>query len=109
MAISIEVPSVAYAASTVTLGGNVYTFIFQFNDRENRWYVDIMFGINYVVRGIKLVEYAGLINKYDLPDFNHGRLFVEAQRSTNREAGFDNIGIDKDYLFFYMSNEELGI
>lgn len=109
MAISIEVPSVAWAASTVTLGGNTYLFDFQFNDRENRWYADILLGNDYVIRGIKLVEYSGIINKYDLPNFNHGRLFVEAQRSTNREAGFDNIGIDKEYVFFYLSNEELGI
>lgn len=109
MAILIDVPDIGWGVSSVTLDGNDYLFDFQFNDREERWYVDIYLGNEVVIRGVKLIEYSGLINKYDLPNFNHGRLFVEAQKRTIAPAGFGNIGIDKDYAFFYLSNDELGI
>lgn len=109
MAILIDVPSIAWGLSSVTLDGKNYFFDFQFNDREQRWYVDIYLNNELVIRGVKLVEYSGLINKYDLELFNHGRLFVEAQKRTTAPAGFDNIGIGKEYIFFYLSNEELGI
>lgn len=107
MAVSIPVPDYPNTQQTITLGGQTYDFLLQFNTRDSRWRLTIMLDEELVVAGIKLVENRRLLSRYILEDFNHGDLFCMRRKSTSDPVGRNNLGIGKEYELLYFSNEEL--
>ena len=107
MPLLISVPDSANAASEVTLGGQDYTFEFNFNTRDSRYRFDILQNNVPVIRGLKIVENASLTSKYDLPNFNHGELLVINTEQTSDPVGRNNFGIGKPYELVYFTNAEL--
>lgn len=107
MPLLIAVPDSANASSEVTLGGQDYTFRFDFNSRDLRYRISIFQNEVPVVLGLKVVDNAALTAKYDLPQFNHGELYVVQSERTPDPVGRDNFGVGKAYELVYFSNEEL--
>jgi hypothetical protein len=107
MALSINIPDSPFASFEVPLGGQTYNFDITYNTRDSRYRLDIYQNSEVIILGLKLVENADLLGKYNLPAFNHGGLFVVSNYKTDEPVGRDNIGTGKAYELIYVSNEEL--
>jgi hypothetical protein len=107
MALKIPVPEAAYAENQFSLGGINYRFVFRFNDRDNRWRVDIYINEDPVKLGLKVIQNIPLLSRYLLDDFTHGEIFCIKMKDTTEPVGRDNLGIGKSYELIYMTYQEL--
>jgi hypothetical protein len=107
MPLKINVPDSANAESFVSLGGFNYKLFFNFNSSDQRYRIDISLNDKPVITGLKVVEDTPLIRKYNLPDFDHGELYVLKLKDTDEPVGRNNFGIDKAYELIYVANSEL--
>ena len=106
----LNIPEVAFAAQEVSLGGLTYTFIYSFNDQDDRWRFDIYLDEVLVIGGIKVMENASLFRfRYTLPDFVNGDIQCLRLLDDGKQVGRNNLGIGKAYELIYFSNEELGL
>lgn len=104
----INFPIVSYAEQEISLGGFKYTFIYKYNDWDERWRIDIHKGSEVVVSGLKVLENSSLIKRnFSLPGFDHGDIICVRLQDDASPAGRDNIGLHKAYELIYLSNEEL--
>ena len=107
MALSLNIPEVAWSTQEVTLGGLEYTMVLKFNTRDKRWRLSLYRSGVPLVVGIKLVESQPLLYRYPLEDFSHGELYVFRNEQDNLPVGRDNLGIGKPYELRYYSNAEI--
>ena len=104
----IPVPNVSYSDVEVTLDGSTYTFTYRFNERSNRWKVDITdVDGEYVVKGLTIVEEFSPTAHLTLGNFAEGLLYVGTPDNTKAPVGFDNFGIDKTYEMIFSTFEEI--
>lgn len=104
----VQVPDSANKNINVSLGGKAYTFYYHYNTLLSQPYLDIYFNAEPVVLDLCLNEGAPLLQKYALEEFDHGELIVLKVRDTDAKVDKGNIGFDKPYELFYISNSELG-
>lgn len=108
MILRIPVPKVSFATNSVSLGGQSYNFTFRFNERSNRWKLDISTAEGEVVRnGLTLIEGVFPLSHLYTPNFLHGVLSVQQTKDGTEPAGRDNLGIGKQYELLYFSVDEL--
>lgn len=105
--LSISVPNRTNTVSRVSLGGITYSFHFIFNSVTQRHYLNIYYGSNLIVAGLKLLEGVRIIDKYSLESFSGGELVVVKTNQTDDDVGRDNLGIGKAYELLYISPNEL--
>jgi len=104
----IPVPNTSFATQIVSLGGESYEFTFRYNERSERWKLDISTTDGVVVRnGITLVEGIFFTEHLILPEFDHGMLGVLQLKAADRKASRHNLGIDRQYELIYISYDEL--
>jgi hypothetical protein len=109
MILKIPVPKVSFATNVVPLGGQSYNFTFRFNERSNRWKLDISTAEGEVVRnGLTLIEGTFPLSHMYTPNFLHGVIGVIQTQDGTDPAGRDNLGIGKQYELIYASVDELG-
>jgi hypothetical protein len=107
MPIRIPVPNTSYATQIVSLGGESYEFTFRYNERSERWKLDIVTTDGVVVRnGITLVEGLFFTEHLVLPEFDHGALGVVQLEIATQKASRHNLGIGRQYELVYVSNDE---
>ena len=107
MALRIPVPDTSFAENTFSLGGINYRFVFRFNDRDERWRIDIYINDDPVKLGIKVMENQLFLSRYRLEDFDHGDIGCFRVLETTEPVGRNNLGIDKAYELIYLTNEEI--
>ena len=108
MPLEVIVPSPAWTTQDITLGGFKYNFIYSFNERDNRWRIDIYNVDNTpVITGVKIMENQSLLERYILEDFNHGDIYCLRIHETPDPVGRDNLGPGLAYSLFYFTNEEI--
>ena len=105
--LEIPVPEESFAEFQLLLAGIEYRFVYKFNTRDDRWYIDIFIDEDPVILGVKVMENQSLLDRYHLPDFDHGDLRCLRLGSSLAPVGRDNLGIGKNYDLVYFSNEEL--
>jgi len=106
--LSISIPDASNSSSPVSLGGEIYDFRFNFNDIDSVYRLDIYFQQKLIVGSIDLKTGSLLTDKYNLPDFSHGELFLAKVKATELPPSRNNVGVNKDYELIYVTNEELG-
>lgn len=105
--IKIPVPSTSsYAESTVNLGGQSYKFVWRYNSVMERWLVDIYLNDEEVSMGEALIENTYMFYGKPIDKFSHGVIGVFRAKNSMEKVSRYNIGIDKDYEFLYLTNEE---
>lgn len=108
MALKINIPANSWSEQPVTLNGEVYRFVFSFNQRDERWRLDIFLGSEVVVRGVKILPHQWLVsNPYSPTNFQHGDLVCIRMKNDNSPVGYDNLGFNKAYELVYYTNEEV--
>jgi len=116
MAIEIPVPSISYSEVNVTLAGISYDIVFRESSREQdengsgRLYFDIYTEDTLIKAGVKVMESQSLLARYLLEGFLTGDILCLSRvaGSTN-VATLANVGLNKEYGLFYLTNEELGL
>ena len=104
--ININVPNASWSESLHILSGIQYEFTFRYNERDNRWRLDIRsLGVD-VDLGVKIMENTNLLEFRDLPLFDHGVLYCIRIKDDGKLCTRDNLGIDLPYEILYMTNEE---
>lgn len=104
--LSITIPDSSYSPTPVTLGGELYNFVYTYNDIEETFALDIYYQNKLMIGSLSLKEGSIITKKYDLPDFSHGELFLAKVKATDRPPTRDNVGIGKSYELIYVSNTE---
>lgn len=107
MAVEIPVPDSSYSEVNISLSGSTYNIIYKLNSRDNRLYFDIYLEDSLIKSGIKVMEDQSLLGRYLLDDFLHGDIFCLSKENTNDDVSLDNIGFNKPYGLFYLTNSEL--
>lgn len=108
MSVRIPVPSISYSTQTVSLGGESYEFTFRYNERSERWKLDIATTDGVVVRnGITLVEGLFFTEHLILPELDHGMIGVLRLEDTDRKASRHNLGIGLPYELVYVGYDQL--
>ena len=105
--IFISGPDKAHTENKVALGGVTYTFTYRYNTYTKRWALDIRLNGKDVILGESLVEGSPLFYAKSIPDFSHGVLTVVPTRETTNPCGISNLGVGKEYVLTYITNEEL--
>lgn len=107
--LKIPVPESSYSEVEVTLNGETYTFVYRFNERSNRWKVDI-FNLDgdAIVKGLTVVENFSPTAHLTLPELEQGLFYIGTAENTKAPVGLNNFGINKTYEMVYASYEELG-
>lgn len=100
-------PESTHAENKVALGGVTYTFTYRYNTYNKRWALDIRLNGKDVILGESLIEGSPLFYGKDILDFSHGVLTVVRTRDTKSPCGLSNLGVGKEYILTYITNEEL--
>ena len=108
MPITIDVPTDSWAEQSIALGSVVYRFIYKYNNRNARLYLDIFQEEELVVGGLAMMEGGRLLQNYTLPNFNHGDIACVKFKQTDSAPTSGNVGIGLAYELIYYTNEELG-
>jgi hypothetical protein len=103
----VPVPEISWSDIKLQLGGLEYTFTWSFNGRDLRWRFDLYLGEEPVITGVKIVESQSLLERYQLPEFDHGDLYCVRVGASFDDVGRDNLGFGKNYQIVYLTNEEL--
>tara|TARA_R110000851_G_scaffold213_2_gene730 strand:- start:861 stop:1214 length:354 start_codon:yes stop_codon:yes gene_type:complete len=116
MAVEIPVPSIPYSEVNVTLAGVSYDIVFRESTREQdesgsgRLYFDIYTEDSLVKAGVKVMENQSLLARYLLDGFLTGDILCLSKVENNTTiATLANVGLNKSYGLFYLTNEELGL
>lgn len=106
--IRIPVPAVSYATVQVSLSGESYALTFRFNERMNRWKLDISEADGTPVwNGITLIEGTIPTAHLILDNLPGGVIGVFQVESDEKPAGRDNLGIGDSYELVYVDTVEL--
>lgn len=109
MPISINIPDVAWAEQTLNLGGYTYDFVYSYNSRTRRVYVDIYYSGEIVEAGIPIMESGNFFSGNRPTNFEHGDIYCVRFKADESPATLGNIGIGKNYELLYYTNSELGL
>jgi hypothetical protein len=90
----------------ISIDGEVYTFHFKYNTRNERLYLTILKDEVPVIEGLRLIEFGLPILNYTLPNFASGQLFIAQFERGSRFATLGNTGIDEEFSLVYFSEEE---
>lgn len=107
MALSLPVPEIAFATTFITLGGIEYSITYSFNERDERWRMDILANSEPVILGVKIMEEESLLGRYRLPLFAHGDIFCLRIKDDGKQVGRSNLGFDLPYELIYLTNAEI--
>lgn len=78
---------------TTTLDGIAYVFEFKFNNRLNKWIMDILTTSNeIIVSGIIMQTNLPLLQNYYHLDIPQGDLFCVDMENENKDAEIDDLG-----------------
>jgi len=80
----------------VPLGGQVYTFSYKYNTRNQRVYLSLSLDGVVLISGVRLVALGLPIQQYTLADFPPIQMFV-GMLGNGIEPTLGNIGINKDF------------
>jgi hypothetical protein len=105
--LKVNVPPSPWSEQSITLAGIEYRFIFSFNERDQRWRLDIYVQDVPVIHGIKIMENQSFLYLYNLESFIHGDLSCIRMKKDNKDVGFDNFGYNKAYELIYFTNDEI--
>lgn len=105
--LKINVPNFSWSEQAVTLDGKQYRFVFRFNERDQRWRLDIYLGSTPVILGVKILENVFLLGEYYPEGFQHGDLFCGRLREDNNPVGRTNLGFGKPFELVYYTRAEL--
>ena len=106
--LSIAVTDSADSSAPITLGGELYDFRFNFNSLDEVYRLDIYHQQKLVIGSLDLKLGALITDKHNLPDFDHGELFLAQVKSNAVSPTRDNVGVGKSYELIYVTNDELG-
>ncbi len=105
--IKIPSPTSAYAEHKVPLAGVTYSFVYRWNGTAAVWMLDIYLNNSPVILGQALLPQSALFYGKPITNFDHGALVVLPNVNTTEKLGRDNLGINKLYTLYYISNKEL--
>lgn len=78
---------------TMALDGNQYGFEFTWNDRDSRWYMDLLDDAgNYVLTGLPVVTDYPLISRFHVAGRPPGNIFAIDTLGAGMDAGKDDLG-----------------
>lgn len=106
MPVSIEVPTSAWSEIDVPLNGELYTITYRFNDRDQRWRMDIRKEGVDIILGVKIVGQQSLLSMCPLEGLS-GDIQCHRNKKTTEGVGRDNLGVGKEYELLYFAPEEL--
>jgi len=107
MSLKITVPDQPWSETVVTLGGQTYTLVFRYNERDERFRLDLYSNETPILLGVKIVESTYLLSKYKLEEFKHGDIFCLRFQKDFSECSRNNLGVGKSYELIYLSDDEI--
>ena len=101
-------PSTPLYKERVRLEGRDYVFRFDWNNREERWYMSILdIAENNLLLGVKVVANWGLLDRHHFnPDLPPGELIAIDLETGGVSPGFSDFGT-RVRLFYFASDEDL--
>lgn len=114
MALRIKIPDSANSRQEVALGGEVLLLDLSFNSQNKGWYMSLKSPVDLseILSGRQLKPNQNLTGRYFLDELPEGNIWCLRQTTSSQDITRDNLGVDKDFCLFYLSNseeEELGI
>lgn len=106
--IIVSTPDASNSSSFVTLGGELYTIRYNFNGVDKVWRIDLYYQNKLIIASLDLKLGTLITGKYDLPEFDHGELFLAKVKATAEPPIRDNVGVGRAYELIYVTNKELG-
>lgn len=97
-----------YSEQQIVVSGLVLTLVMRFNIIDSSWYLDIKNSSSTVdiKVGIKVMPNQNLTGRYILPSLEGGNIWCFRKVDTDSEIGRDNLGIDKEYCLYWITDEE---
>jgi hypothetical protein len=84
----------------IELDGGVYTLGFRYNERMDRWLMDIADGAGVeVLNGVVLLTNIPLTDDYVKEGLPPGRFICEDRTGQSKDAGIDDLGNDVRLLY----------
>lgn len=84
----------------IELDGVVYTLGFRYNERMDRWLMDIADSVGAeILNGILLLTNVPLTDDYVIDGMPPGRFFCEDRTGQNNDAGIEDLGNDIRLLY----------
>jgi hypothetical protein len=104
----IPIPDTAYSSEQVTLNGQTFIFTFRYNERSERWKLDIEDSFeNLIIAGLTLVENISLTSHLNLLDIFDGDLYCVKLEAGEERLGRNNVGVGKTHELIYVGANEL--
>ena len=77
----------------IELEQQLYFLLFSYNDREGRWFLDILDSLQSpIVRGIKLLTGWPVVSRFQDTRLPPGEFFMLDTAGQNKDAGRDDLG-----------------
>lgn len=95
----------------INLEGTIFTLFFDWNERNESWYMSILDGegVNNILVGIRLVPGYSLLKQYrgtaGIPEGEF--LIVDNQSDNDGVIEYDNIGVGARFVLIYSTQEEI--
>jgi hypothetical protein len=107
MALLIPVSDSPYSEQLVSLSNRVITMVFKFNVVNQSWYLDLLDSRGLKIKmGIRIVANQNLTERFDLSDSFTGDLWCIKNRNSSKVLGRTNLGKNKDYGLYWISDED---
>lgn len=107
MAYSILVPDTEWSSQTVTLGGTTFILELKYKQRTERWYMSLFDADgNPILSEKKLVQGQTLTGLYDIVGM-YGDIFCERVYGLADYPTRDTLGLDKEFVLVYYTEEEM--
>ena len=104
--IILPTPSSTWVTHKASLAGKTYKLTYRFNELIQRWFLDIYLNEVAVILGEMIIEGSPLFYGKPIKNFEHGIITPVRNIEGTAPIGKDNLGIDKEYSLYYLSNEE---
>lgn len=104
--IILPTPTSSWVTHKASLAGKTYKLTYRFNEYQQRWMLDIYLNDTPVILGQMIIEGSILFYGKPIKDFDHGVIVPLRNREGTSKIGKDNLGIDKEFSLYYLSNEE---
>ena len=105
--ITYNTPLLASSIFNAAIELNFYEFRLKWNTTNSSWYIDIYNTNGVISTGVKILPYTNIF-RYRKDLSSKGIFTVINIKNSKEPLGRNNLGYGKDYLFVYMTNEELG-
>lgn len=104
--IILPTPTLEWASHKASLAGKTYKFTYRFSEYNQRWMLDIYLNDEVVILGQMIIEGSPLFYAKPIKNFEHGVIVPIRNVDSAKTIGRDNLGIDKEFSLYYLSNEE---